>query len=298
MKTNNIYILLIAILLALTACEKEVTNIKLPQASSKLVVTSFISPQDTMLWVSVIESVPAIGKINLSSEDIRNATVSISDGERSINLLYDIQARTYTADAETLPIIPGKTYFLEVTDTKGRKAEASCTVPVTAEPALEIAIDSANGRYGDYMEYFMLMKWQDTPGEINYYRIFAEISTNQEGGTQYTWPVSFESDGSGYSNIRLYSDNRLDGAKFSSPKGILFHRSNSSQFPRFPAITTLYSYLLSTDEHYYHYHQSLMNNYNVDGNPFAEPVLLYSNVNGGLGVFAAYNRTTASMPLK
>jgi hypothetical protein len=280
--------------LAFTACEKEVTNIKLPQASSKLVVTSFISPQDTLLRVSVLESVPAIGKNRLSSGDILNATVSITDGERSVNLLYDTQALAYTADAETLPVIPGKTYFLEVTDAKGRKATASCTVPVNAAPALEIAIDSAKARYGgDYIEYFMLMKWQDTPGEINYYRVFAEVTITQEGvDNTYTQPVYFED----YSfNISLYSDNRLDGARFSSPKGFIYKPSYS---PQQPVTSTLYAYLLNTDEHYYRYHQSLMNNYNTDGNPFAEPVLIYSNIEGGLGVFAAYNRTTAAMALK
>jgi hypothetical protein len=294
MKTNNIYILLIAILLAITACEKEVTNIKLPQGSSKLVVTSFISPQDTLLRVSVLESVPAIGKNTLTIADIPNATVSISDGERSVNLLYNTQVLAYTAEADDMPIIPGHTYSLKVSDAKGRKAEARCTVPVTQEIPLEIAIDSAKNQYNNnFMDYFMTMKWQDTPGEINYYCIFAEIYTSQgPSGTPYFQPVYFVDS---YNRIQLYSDNRLDGAKFSSPKGVVWKRPSS---PEFPASNTLIAYLLNTDEHYYRYHQSLNNNNNVDGNPFAEPVLIYSNMNGGLGVFAAYNRTNVSMLLE
>jgi hypothetical protein len=33
-------------------------------------------------------------------------------------------------------------------------------------------------------------------------------------------------------------------------------------------------------------------------NPFAEPVLVYSNVTGGLGVFGAFTRTTTSVRIK
>jgi hypothetical protein len=291
MKNTVLYILMLGFLLAFTACEKEVTNIKLPGVSSKLVVTSFISPQDTLLRVSVVESVPAIGKSTLSSEDIRNATVRMSDGSTSVSLIYNTQARAYVADAAKLPVNPGKTYFLEVTDTKGRKAEASCTVPVTQHIDLEIAIDSAKNRYNNFTEYFMVMKWQDTPVEINYYRVFAELMVDQ-GTNGYTQPVHFYEHSS---DFILYSDNRLDGARFSSPKGFI---NNHLYRQRYLVSPIIYAHLLNTDEHYYRYHQSLNNNYNVDGNPFAEPVLIYSNMNGGLGVFAAYNRMNTTMPLK
>jgi hypothetical protein len=216
----------------------------------------------------------------------------MSDGETWVNLLYNEQQRAFTANAATLPVVPGNTYFLEVSDAKGRKADASTTVPITQDVPLEIDIDSAKARYGDYTEYFMTMKWQDTPGETNYYRVFAELISNQSGVGTYSQPIYFED----FSfNISVYSDNRLDGARFSSPRGFIFKPPYN---PQQPVASTLYAYLLNTDEPYYRYHQSLTNNYNVDGNPFAEPVLLFSNVNGGLGVFAAYNRTTVAIPMK
>lgn len=281
--------MLISSLLAFTACEKEVTNIKLPSVPSKLVVTSFISPQDTRLRVYVLKSVPAISKSNLSSDDIRNASVHMSDGSKSVDFIYNEREHAYIADAKNLPIIPGNTYFLEVSDTEGRKTEASCTVPVNQNIALEIAIDSAKSQYSDFMEYYMIMKWQDTPGEINFYRTSAEIKIEQQQNTFYQ-PVYFD----GY-DLVTFADSRLDGARFSSPPGSIWKPSYN---PDYPVTNTLYAYLLNTDEHYYRYHQSLRNNYNVDGNPFAEPVLIYSNMNGGLGVFGSYNRHAVTMPLK
>jgi hypothetical protein len=45
--------------------------------------------------------------------------------------------------------------------------------------------------------------------------------------------------------------------------------------------------LTKGDEAYYQYHRSL---FSFEGdNPFAEPVRLYSNVNGGLGVVAGFS---------
>jgi hypothetical protein len=46
-------------------------------------------------------------------------------------------------------------------------------------------------------------------------------------------------------------------------------------------------YLLSTDKPYYDFHRSAENISLGDG-PFTEPTLLYSNVSGGLGIFASY----------
>jgi len=54
--------------------------------------------------------------------------------------------------------------------------------------------------------------------------------------------------------------------------------------------------LLNVDVHYYKYHKSLSSN-NED-NPFAEPTLIYTNINGGLGVFAAYNKTMVTKDWK
>ena len=292
MNKRILFIFTFSLLIGFTACEKEVTNIKLPQASSKLVVTSFISPQDTLLRVSVVESIPAIGKSTLSSNDIRNATVTMSDGDRSVTFTYHDTDHAYVANAEELPIIPGNSYTLEVSDTKGRKAEATGTVPINQPIGVEMVIDSAKSDYADFMQYYMMLNWQDTPGEINYYRIFAEIATTQGSHSPFSQRVYFE----GSSNdIQLFTDNRLDGAKFSSSRGSIWKPSYN---PDYPTANTLFGYLLNTDEHYYRYHQSLNNNYHTDGNPFAEPVLLYSNMNGSLGVFASYNRNTVSMPLK
>jgi hypothetical protein len=46
-------------------------------------------------------------------------------------------------------------------------------------------------------------------------------------------------------------------------------------------------YLLNTDKAYYDYQKSL-EKYNSGEDPFTEPSPVYSNISGGLGIFAAY----------
>ena len=53
----------------------------------------------------------------------------------------------------------------------------------------------------------------------------------------------------------------------------------------------VYINLCTTDVNYYNYHRSIFNF--EEGNPFTEPTPVYSNISGGVGIFAAYiSKTT------
>jgi len=59
---GKIFISAIITLLMLTSCEEIVTNVKnLPKIEPKLVISSFISPQDTFIKVTVSSSTPILG---------------------------------------------------------------------------------------------------------------------------------------------------------------------------------------------------------------------------------------------
>ncbi|CAA9212959.1 MAG: hypothetical protein AVDCRST_MAG56-10 [uncultured Cytophagales bacterium] len=283
--------LLLALVCLLAACEKEVTSLKLPGADSQLVVNAFISPQDTVLEVAVYESKPVVGERPGSASDIiRDATVTLSDGEKTVVLPLldptpDLRRTSYRTRPEALPIEAGKTYYLQVSTPDGRLVTAQCTVPA-APPATQIRLDSVvrtleNG--AAFRNYTGTLYWQDLAGEENFYRVDADLKRvrvdNWSGKLLEDWQsVNWSPD-----KATFFSDARLDGAQFSSPE------INFSMHDYFRS-TTLYAYLLHTDRAYFEYHRTLRAN--ADSNPFAEPVLLYSNVAGGLGVFAAYNRTT------
>ena len=289
--------MLLAGVCLLAACEKDVTSLHLPALESQLVIYAFISPQDTVVAVGVYESKPVFTDRPGSASDLlRDASVTLSDGEKTVALTLPGNGpypgtSDYFVRARDFPIQAGKTYSLRVSTPDGRLATAQCTVP-PPPPVPEMRFDSvvhasANGTSG-YREYTGSLHWQDPAGEENFYRVDADINyvrADNRGEVWNDWRPIYWNNG----KSTAFSDARLDGAQFSSPE------------TTFPVVSdyhdsvTLYAYLLHTDRAYFEYHRTIRAN--ADSNPFAEPVLLYSNVEGGLGVFAAFNRRTLEVKL-
>ncbi|MDX5319932.1 MAG: DUF4249 family protein, partial [Bacteroidota bacterium] len=48
--------------------------------------------------------------------------------------------------------------------------------------------------------------------------------------------------------------------------------------------------LMSLDEHLYKYQTTFDAAESAQDNPFAEPVIIYSNIEGGIGIFGGLNR--------
>ncbi len=89
------------------------------------------------------------------------------------------------------------------------------------------------------------------------------------------------------------SDQGQDGRQLISPRG------NLQRYSPEPTLSvSIYAHLLHTDPHYYHYHRSIHRAKRSQANPLAEPVLIYSNITGGLGVFGAFTGTIASVKIK
>ncbi len=296
MKKLKSVLLLVGVCL-LAACEKDVTSLNLPAIESQLAIYAFISPQDTVVSVGVYESKPVLEERPGSATDlIRDAVVTLSDGQKSVALSLPGNGQypgtsNYYVTARDFPIEAGKTYLLRVSTPDGRLATAQCTVPA-APPVPEVRFDPAldtttSGTAGQNV-YTGVLHWQDPAGEENFYRVDANVNrvrVDNQGMLWDDWGQVYWKAG----KSTTFSDARLDGAQFSSPETTLqvvrgYFRS-----------VTLYAYLLHTDRAYFEYHRTLRAN--TDSNPFAEPVLLYSNVEGGLGVFAAFNRTTLEVKL-
>lgn len=284
---KRIYLLCSLSILLFTACEKEVTNLKSVEILPKLVVSCFISPQDTMLRATLAKSHPVLGIGEVSNNNILNGSIIISDGITSVELAFNEKERLYTALASKMSIAEGKTYYLEANEPGGMKVSASCTVPVAPNPSLNVRVDSTATKLGDGSdgyEHYIRMQWQDAPGENNFYRVAADLITKTMYGDEYfdnVFAVFWPDEGKN----QIMNDNELEGAILSSPNGYLTGLSNRT------VSAQVYAYLLHTDKNYYLYHQSLRNS-RVD-NPFAEPVLIYTNIQGGLGVFAGYTKETA-----
>ena len=301
------YWLIIFATIILSACESLITEIppsELPDIRSKLVVQSFISPKNEYILVVVTESSPVYIENVGYDRVIKNATVRLSDGAHELIIPFDEDSQLYSIKQDTFDIVPGKTYNLNVTD-GARTVTASCTVPLSAPQPKSFTIDTALNGNADTVLTFK-MNWTDLPGQTNYYRMraSADIEYSIPDGTDpanfkelrvqdrynFSWDDSFGRD-------NFQSDANLDGTVFTSPTGrvtlpkvVVFNHGFGKSYTVYPKsrVMALNMEIYNTDEHYYKYHKSLEANRNGD-NPFVEPSLVYSNIQGGLGCFAAYH---------
>lgn len=298
MKLIRLFPLLILwALVVLTGCEKDVEDMDL-NSSSKLVVFSFISPQDTILTVKLQKSQPAIGK-KLTAEQVKvkNATVTITDGNSVVLLTYNQEYDHYEANAKVWPVVAGSTYQLKVSTPGGAIATANCTVPY----ATGIEITEINTSYTIVQDYFgqnvrrysVSYNWRDAAGVKNYYRALAY--------KQYTISSPHSDDvvhreglqGNNY-NMDLQTDAKVKNGLMLS-NTLTYHEYNYDVINK---PFHIYAVLVVGDSNYYLYHESLTKQYENDGNPFAEPSFIYSNVEGGLGVFSGYNQVVAVKELE
>lgn len=294
MKNIRLFPLLFIFLLAsLMSCESDVEDMDSLQVASKLAVTSFISPQDTLLTVRLQKSQPAIGKV-LTEEQrkVKSATVTISSGSSVVALDYNPATDSYEADARVWPIVAGESYKLVVVTSDGTRAEASCTVPETTDIMItDINVTSRveeNEWSGPAKKYSITLEWQDALDVKNYYRALAykEYSITDGFGNKHTY------------KDELYFANGSNGLKNDdrTAAGILVSdKMEYNQYGDVPTNgpTTIHAILVVSDRPYYLYHESLQKQMDFDGNPFAEPTIMYTNIEGGIGVFAGYNQLEA-----
>lgn len=269
-----------AVALLLCSCEKD-ANVKLPDIKSQLVVTSFISPADTVITVNVSETKPLYTPGNNNTNGtINNAIVYISDGVNSVNLPYRVNA--YTINSSSFQILAGHTYFLSVATPDGRMVNAETTVPSGPVPVTVASYyearnnENANGAFPGELYTVLQLNLNDPSGIKNYYRTDIKgFAINPD-----TVPVN---NMYGVLKEHLETDEGQDGKTIAVEKSVYNAFSTDNEL-KFFEVT-----LLNCNYPYYAYHKSLINVSNSGGdNPFSEPSFMYSNINGGLGVFGAY----------
>jgi hypothetical protein len=135
----------------------------------------------------------------------------------------------------------------------------------------------------------------DFPGEANYYRLLYLYEAYRPG-FPHTKNISIKdvvepvipgvAEYNPWQNDHVSNDAGRDGKKFII-RSIEFQPVHLDYEGSSPDSAFLRVYLLSTDKPYYDFHKSA-ENFSLGDGPFTEPTLLYSNVSGGLGIFASY----------
>jgi len=276
------YWILITVLVSLISCEKEVRNNSIPVFEQKLVISSFLSPSDTISTVGVSSNKRIYGDLGII-ESLGSLTAFISDDSNEIPLIRTTYG--FNFNSNDFKIKEGKRYKLRVLSSKWLETEAECTVPYTRN--LQAVIDTFTIiKPGWYPSFNTKISITDYPGEDNYYRLYCEqIVYNTYQGRSYHSYYKFK----GFKN-EFFTDKGVDGKTIEiSSIGISSVRSLDSSF--------LKVFILNTNKEYYDYHESIRK-YSGGEDPFTEVSPVYTNITGGLGIFAAYTIDSLIFRLK
>lgn len=301
MKTSINILLVLIIIFSLTAsCEKDVNNIKHPEFNFKLVISGFLSPEERNHYISVATNGPIYYDSILDyNQGLFSAT--LSDGSKEILLrpifmkyilsgVPDSVVNGFMFTSSELPVEEGKTYVLKVESDKGLYAEASCTVPYKRNlfPELDTVSIHYTNSY-DNSKYTYLKPdffFTDIKGEENYYGVFCELTWTDPPYTYSKTQNKILVD----PKYNCFNDKGIDGNRLKVPL-----ESFSNTYLK--DSTYFKIYLLNTDKPYYDYHKSI-EKYQSGETPFTEASPIYSNIKGGLGIFAAYTYDSIIVRLK
>ncbi len=288
MKNYKTYLILIMTAVLFSSCDQLISEIDAPPSESKLVVFSVISPQDSVIEVKVHKSNPLFSDITYQWNEERfppvvNATVLLSGEGQSATIPYDEEFETYRIDRTAFNIKSGGHYELKVMVPDFTQISAECTVPEQIPPDIEITGSGMTEETG-MEEWYFEFRFKDLPGIGNNYLVNGAVISYDpwmgENGDTYNYFPGFKQ-----GNF-LVSDKSNDGG--------YFNYRTYSIVPQYLDSNNVWISLSLIDENYYQYAQSVFNF--QDDNPFSEPTPIYSNIDGGLGVFGGMNSTIVAVP--
>jgi len=256
--------------LSLFSCMQD-ADIKLPETDPKLVVSCFISPDVDSVMAFIDWSRPVFSSEDLE-RPIDNLQVSISDGSSQAFFQYDFNIGQYVLSLAEYPLALGVEYTLRVKAPTGEEVVAQTIIPAEL-PLIESAtLDSSSyiNNFGEEInEFIYKTTLLDNSSDFQYYRF---IFYNED-----FWLPG-----------KLYTS--IEGQSFSDDEslvdGKIYVEQNITYYGYNGAVSNKRLAVLNCSEAYYRYHKTLQNQ--TFGNPFAEPTIVYSNVEGGLGAFGAY----------
>lgn len=289
MKLKDLKYLLLLIFLISTSCEKDVKNDLLPGFEKKLVVTSFLSPADSVSFIRVTSNRPVYGVLG-PYESPGIVSGWISDGEKEISMITTDSGLVFTK--EMMPVVNNKSYEIRIVNDKGLSVFAECTVPERYD--FQISVDTFSvvkvgkdpwDKDFTWREEFVSISVKDDPAKENYYHVTGEYEVHLPGRTYvYKEYIDFEKD------VFTDREKNADGL-------ITFSAPYNNSYRNSPGSTFIKIYLLNTEKSYYLYHKTIFD-YKDDDNPFTEPTPVYSNIKGGLGIFTSYVIDSAILRLQ
>lgn len=268
--------LLLLVIITFSSCNKleQQVTVDLPEFESQLVVECYLQ-NDTPVIASVTETQ------DLYSPPTRNpfvsgAIVSLSYDDKTdtlrTNLIPDfrnIKYYNYIRPGLLNPK-PGTTFRLNVKDSKGRVATAETQWLET------VKIDSVDYRFREDSMAYLVVYFKDDGSTKDYYRFrIKNLSDTSDGGRRQD------------RRDFAFADGIFNGETIAQGTGYNFKKGDRLEV-----------YLYHITEDFYEFTRTMRAAENANGNPFAQPAVIKSNIKGGIGVFAALSYDKKSFTIK
>jgi hypothetical protein len=270
-------------LLLISACDL-VVDIDVPFDKKQLVVNCYFNPDS--VWKADISLNKHILD-TLEHSRVENALVIIYENDLPIDTLSHQKFGGYKSDSGKP--LPGKTYRIQVAAKNYDPVSAHSYVPV---PVLKTSLEASADLENDYKTK-ITVRFQDNGTEKNFYQIKA-----------YVHYLSLNRDLSireGLSPIQFSIDNPAEQAIVGDwNEGVFFNDVLFNGNEKELTLTTHYgtagfiAEVRSISEDLYRYETTRSLQQSIDGNPLAQPINVYSNIQNGFGIFAGYASSTSA----
>lgn len=298
----------------------EAENVDVPGSEPRLVVNSYISPQSSNIKVFVHRSQPYTLDPSQYEDVNDKATVWIGkSGDEMVEVPYDETNRCFMISADAIAIEPGYTYHLKVESDAGEMVTAECVIPDYTLNDINIVSLTLENLYEDpesgWEENIYQLNWNLTVeknDEENFYRTGAFMQRHlfvSDPDTTFILKEPFwlergldffaDSEGKTY-NFRAEGRHYpITSYYFQYNNDYYYDGSAIGEYEVTHTIDSVFVFLYQLDENYYRYHTSVDDYfYFGDDFPFSETVFIHTNIEGGLGTFAGYNRMHMYVPVE
>lgn len=297
---KSISFLIVSLSFIVFGCETTEKIDDFPLRPSKLVANCYFNPDST--WkVQVSKSLSVLDNAPLKLID--NATVKIYEENKLIDQINEPDEDGLYRSIGQKPL-HGKEYRLEVSSPAFEEvfsATGNVPLPVPIVNTRFFVVDSS-GFSDPYYSYhqvsgYLKISFQDPVEEHNYYKLkmyYYDSVFNYNDGernflhlNQRTANISSNDPvlekAHRYANHYLFDDRLFNGKKMTLDVDFNIYSTAGM-------VEKYYIELTSLTKEAFLYRRTI-NEYSLSRNdPFAEPVMIYSNIENGYGIFAGYSR--------
>jgi hypothetical protein len=270
---NIIYII---ILFAFVSCEK-IIDINIPDNGRRPTLNCFIGDSGQVRLL--LHRSRYILDNSFEYDVIKNAQVVFTDHNNQTDTLTELFADGIYQSLQPA-LSPGSFKVQVIAD--GVTINSQTTIP---SPVMVTGLDTGSYIFDKGENFRIDVRFSDNPNEKNYYM----IGLSRPGGPPGEKPLIpiFSSDLSVTSDFRgslLFCDDLFDGKN----KTLRIETDKNNFFaPEDSIDLSIELFSLSYDA--YMFFVTSQAQENTSGSPFSEPVVVYSNISEGYGIFAGYS---------